>query len=115
MYQNATPEELEAGRRALMGGNVGGKFDLVVKDAKGSTIYDTEGNEYLDCTSQAWSMNIGFCHPKVVKAVQEQAELFSHIRTSFDTVPKLLLAKRLAELAPGNLKKLILHFMAETL
>lgn len=105
MYEHATPEELAAGRAALMGGNVGGSFDLVVKEAHGSTIVADDGREYLDCTSQAWSMNIGFGHPKVIKAVQEQAALYSHIRTSFDTVPKLLLAKRLAEMAPGSLNK----------
>jgi len=105
MYQTATPEELQAGRDALMGGNVGGKFDLTVKASYGCTIEATNGQKFLDCTSQAWSCGIGFCHPKVVKAVQEQAELYSHIRTSFDTVPKLLLAKKLAELAPENLNK----------
>lgn len=105
MYQTATPEELEAGRKALMGGNVGGKFDILVKRAYGCTIEAMDGKKYLDCTSQAWSCGIGFSHPKVTKAVQEQAELYSHIRTSFDTVPKLLLSKRLVELSPGNLNK----------
>lgn len=105
MYQTATPEELQAGREALMGGNVGGKFDLTVKRTYGSTVEDVNGKKYLDCTSQAWSCGIGFCHPKVVQAVQEQAPLYSHVRTSFDTVPKLLLSKRLAELSPGNLNK----------
>lgn len=105
MYETITQEELEAGRKAIMGGNVGGKFDLVVKKAYGSTIEATDGRKFLDCTSQAWSCGIGFNHPKVNKAVQEQVELFSHIRTSFDTIPKLLLSKKLAELAPGNLNK----------
>lgn len=105
MYETITQEELEAGRKAIMGGNVGGKFDLVVKKAYGSTIESTDGRKFLDCTSQAWSCGIGFNHPKVTKAVQEQVELFSHIRTSFDTIPKLLLSKKLAELAPGNLNK----------
>ncbi len=106
MYETITPEETKAGREALMGGNVGGKYDLIVKEAYGSTIVDMDGKKYIDCTSQAWSMNIGFSNPKVVQAVQEQAARFSHIRTSFDTVPKLLLSKRLAEMAPGNLKKI---------
>lgn len=105
MIQSLTPEEIAAGRAALMGGNVGGSYDLIVKEAHGSTIVDMQGREYLDCTSQAWSMNIGFSHPKVIKAVQEQVEHYMHIRTSFDTVPKLLLSKRLTEMAPGNLKK----------
>ena len=105
MYETITREEIEAGQKAIMGGNVGGKFDLIVKKAYGSTIEATDGRKFLDCTSQAWSCGIGFNHPKVNKAVQEQVELFSHIRTSFDTIPKLLLSKRLAELAPGNLNK----------
>lgn len=105
MYDTITPEEILAGREALLGGNVGGSTNLIVKDVEGSTVYDMEGRSYLDCTAQAWSMAIGLKHPKVIQAVQEQAAAFSHIRTSFDTVPKLLLAKRLAALAPGNLKK----------
>lgn len=105
MYETITPEQILEGREALLGGNVGGVTDLIVKDVEGSTVYDMNGNAYLDCTSQAWSMNIGLKHPKVIKAVQEQAALFSHIRTSFDTIPKLLLAKKLSLLAPGNLKK----------
>ena len=105
MYETITKEEIEAGQKAIMGGNVGGKFDLIVKKAYGSTIEATDGRKFLDCTSQAWSCGIGFNHPKVNKAVQEQVELFSHIRTSFDTIPKLLLSKKLAELAPGNLNK----------
>ena len=105
MYETITQEEIEAGQKAIMGGNVGGKFDLIVKKAYGSTIEATDGRKFLDCTSQAWSCGIGFNHPKVNKAVQEQVELFSHIRTSFDTIPKLLLSKKLAELAPGNLNK----------
>lgn len=105
MYETITKEEIEAGQKAIMGGNVGGKFDLIVKKAYGSTIEATDGRKFLDCTSQAWSCGIGFSHPKVNKAVQEQVEQFSHIRTSFDTIPKLLLSKKLAELAPGNLNK----------
>jgi hypothetical protein len=94
MYETITKEEIEAGQKAIMGGNVGGKFDLIVKKAYGSTIEATDGRKFLDCTSQAWSCGIGFNHPKVNKAVQEQVELFSHIRTSFDTIPKLLLSKK---------------------
>ena len=105
MDHTMTPEEMAAGRAALMGGNVGGSYDLLVKEAHGSTIVDMNGREYLDCTSQAWSMNIGFSHPKVIAAVQEQVTHYMHIRTSFETIPKLMLSKRLAEMAPGKLKK----------
>jgi len=97
--------DLEAGRHALMGGGVGGGLPIVIARGQGALVWDTRGKEYIDCTSQAWSLNVGYCHPKVIAAVADQIKLFTHVRTSFDTVPKLLLAKKLAELAPGNLKK----------
>ena len=105
MYENVTPEDLEAGWNALGGGGVGAHVPITVARGEGSTLYDTDGNAYIDCTSQAWSLNVGFCHPKVIAAVSEQIKNYTHIRTSFGTVPKLLLSKRLVELAPGNLKK----------
>ena len=105
MFENVTEADLEAGRRALMGGGVGGGLPIVIDHGQGALVWDQSGKEYVDCTSQAWSLNVGYCHPKVIAAVAEQIKLFTHIRTSFDTVPKLLLAKKLAELAPGNLKK----------
>jgi 4-aminobutyrate aminotransferase-like enzyme len=97
--------EIEAGRKALLGGGVGGELRMIIDHGKGASFWDRQGNEYIDCTSQAWSLNIGFSHPKVIKAVEEQIQRFTHARTSFDTVPKLLLAKKLSELGPGALKK----------
>jgi len=105
MYQTVTAEEMALGRSALMGGNVGGNLGLLITNMDGCTMYDSEGNGYIDCTSQAWSMNLGFKNAKIAAAVQEQMERFSHCRTTFDTAPKLLLAKRLVEMAPGNLNK----------
>ena len=93
------------GRQALLGGGVGRGLPLVVKKAKAASLWDMQGKEYIDCTSQAWSVNVGHCHPKVVAAVTEQVQAFTHIRTSFETVPKLLLTKKLSELGPGRLKK----------
>ena len=53
--------------------------------------------------AQAWCLNIGYSHPKMVAAVTDFIKNFTHIRTSFETVPKLLLSKKVTELAPGNL------------
>ena len=101
----AAPEDLDAGRRALMGGGVAGAATFVVDHGNGATVYDTEGREYVDCTSQAWSLGIGYAHPRIADAVAEQVHRYTHIRTGFETVPKLLLAKRLAEIAPGDLRR----------
>jgi len=105
MYQDASEADLQAGREAMIGGGVGGGLPIVVDHGIGSSVWDKTGKEYIDCTSQAWSLNVGYCHPRVTQAVAEQIQKFTHIRTSFDTVPKLLLAKRLSELGPGQLKK----------
>jgi 4-aminobutyrate aminotransferase-like enzyme len=105
MTQYGSEKDLEVGRQALLGGGVGRGLPLVVKKAKAASLWDMQGKEYIDCTSQAWSVNVGHCHPKVVAAVTEQVQAFTHIRTSFETVPKLLLTKKLSELGPGRLKK----------
>jgi 4-aminobutyrate aminotransferase-like enzyme len=105
MVQKASEKDLDAGRAAMLGGGVGRGLPIVVQRAKGASLWSTDGTEYIDCTSQAWSVNVGHCHPKVVAAATEQIQNFTHIRTSFETVPKLLLAKKLSELGPGRLKK----------
>jgi 4-aminobutyrate aminotransferase-like enzyme len=105
MYEHTSAAEIEAGRRALLSGSVGGALPLMVARAQGASLWDSTGKEYIDCTSQAWTLTIGACHPKVMAAVREQLEYFTHVRTSFETMPKLLLSKTLAELAPGDLTR----------
>jgi 4-aminobutyrate aminotransferase-like enzyme len=102
-----TEDDLEAGRRALGGGGVGAHVPFTVSHGEGSTLYDTDGNSYIDCTAQAWSLSVGYSHPKVIAAVSELITKYTHIRTSFETIPKLLLSKKLAELAPENLKRVV--------
>jgi 4-aminobutyrate aminotransferase len=52
--------------------------DIVVDHAEGCYVYDTTGNRYLDFTSGIGVTNTGHCHPKVVKAIQEQAAKLLH-------------------------------------
>ncbi len=100
-----TEADLEAGRQALGGGGVGNPIHMVIDHGEGVMLYDKNNKAYIDCTSQAWSLNIGHSHPKIIANVSEFIKHYTHIRTSFETVPKLLLSKKLTELAPGNLKK----------
>jgi len=69
-------------------------------------VRDLGGKTYLDCTAQAWSLNVGFSHPDVVAAIHEQSKRLTHVRSHVDTVPKLKLAQKVCELAPGKLKKI---------
>ncbi len=74
---------------------------VVVESARGATITDVDGNTFIDFTGGVGCLNVGHCHPRVVAAVQEQAERFLH--TDFSVVPYevyVTLAERLLELTP---------------
>ena len=107
MFENVSMEDLEKGRQYMMSGSVGGGLPIIVDSGKGAVLKDVNGKEYIDCTSQAWSYNIGFSHPRVIEAIKEQVDKITHVRTSFETIPKLLLLKKLGEITPGNLKKIM--------
>jgi taurine--2-oxoglutarate transaminase len=73
--------------------------------AEGVYFWDADGKRYLDFSSQLVNVNIGHQHPKVVRAIQEQAAKLCFVQPALATEPRGLLGKRLAEITPGNLKK----------
>ncbi len=80
--------------------------EIYVKEAKGSTVVDVDGNEYIDFAGGIGIQNIGHNHPKVVQAIQKQASEFIH--TSFHVAPYesyVELAERLNKKTPGNFPK----------
>jgi len=48
-------------------------LDVVLTRGEGVHVWDTEGNRYLDCLSAYSAVNQGHCHPKILKAMVEQA------------------------------------------
>ena len=78
-YLHASEKDLEDGREALMGGGVGGDLRMVVDHGAGASLFDKTGREYIDCTSQAWSLNVGYCHPKSDRGSQ-RADQVLHAR-----------------------------------
>lgn len=73
--------------------------------AEGSYFWDADGKRYLDFASQLVNTNVGHQHPKVVKAIQEQAAKLTFASPGMATEPRGLLGKKLAEITPGDLKK----------
>ncbi len=65
--------------------------------AKGSSLWDEQGNKYLDFLCGISVTNIGHCHPRVVAAVRKQVGRLMHVSNLFYTEPAVLLAQRLAE------------------
>ena len=74
---------------------------LVIAEARGATLTDVDGNTFVDFAGGVGCMNVGHSHPRVVEAIREQAERFTH--TDFTIVPYenyVALAERLIELSP---------------
>lgn len=98
--------DLEEARAARLPG-WGGGTPIILDHGFGASVWDASGKEYIDCTSQAWTLNVGYGHPRVLQAATEQMQKLTHVRTAFDTVPYLRLSKRLTDLAPGNFAKVV--------
>ncbi len=80
-----------------------------VESAKGAILTDVEGNEYIDFAGGIAVMNVGHSHPKVVAAIKEQAEKFTH--TCFMVNPyesAVKLADKLSAVTPGDFPKKVL-------
>jgi taurine---2-oxoglutarate transaminase len=78
---------------------------IPVARSEGIYFWDAAGKRYIDFSSQLMNMNIGHQHPKVIKAIHEQASQLCYAHPGLATEPRGLLGKKIAEIAPGNLKK----------
>ncbi|WP_306318454.1 MULTISPECIES: aspartate aminotransferase family protein [unclassified Streptomyces] len=79
---------------------------LAVAGAEGSYFWDYEGNRYLDFTSGLVYTNIGYQHPKVVAAIQEQAGKMTTFAPAFAIEARSEAARLIAERTPGDLDKI---------
>jgi len=73
-------------------------LDVVISKAKGIWVWDVESNKYLDFLSAYSSVNQGHCHPRIVKALVNQARELTIISRAFRNDQWALLAKELCEL-----------------
>lgn len=48
-------------------------LDVVISRAEGVWVWDVDGNRYMDCLAAYSAVNQGHCHPRIVKALVEQA------------------------------------------
>lgn len=81
---------------------------IVAEKAKGSYIWDMNGDAYLDFATGIAVNNVGHCHPKVVEAVQKQATQLMHTSVTTHHKGYIELAKKLAEISPGRLDSVFL-------
>lgn len=69
---------------------------LALVEGSGTSVWDAEGNEYLDFVSGIAVTNIGHCHPKMVRAVQDQVETLVHVSNLYYNEKQPVLAEVLS-------------------
>lgn len=93
----------------------GAAFDpAIIERAEGSFVYDADNRPILDFTSGQMSALLGHSHPRIVSAVQKQVEKVVHLFSGMLSRPVVELAERLAALAPGLDRVLLLSTGAES-
>src|SRR5687768_16331783 len=78
---------------------------LVIARAEGCRLIDIDGREYLDGASSMWCNIHGHNHPRINAAIRDQLDRVAHstaLGMGSDTSARL--AKRLADIAPGDLE-----------
>jgi acetylornithine aminotransferase len=83
-------------RDAVM--NTFGDPQRVLVRGEGSTVWDVDGNHYLDLLAGIAVNALGHAHPAVLRAVTEQLGTLGHVSNFFTTEPQVRLAERLAAL-----------------
>ena len=80
------------------------RFDLRLARGRGTEVWDEDGKRYLDFGAGIAVTSIGHAHPRVVRAMQEQAGTLVHASNLYYTRPQGVLAERLVRLvgSPGK-------------
>lgn len=98
-----TNAAIDARRVAATPRGVGIGFNLYAERAQNAELWDVEGRRYIDFGSGIAVLNTGHRHPRVVQAIRDQLEHFTH--TAYQVVPYesvVRLAERLNQLTPGT-------------
>jgi 4-aminobutyrate aminotransferase-like enzyme len=83
-----------------------GRYDVsqVLVRGKGVSVWDADGKEYLDFESGQVCTSTGHCHPEYTRAIIEQAQTLVQTGSGYTSPARVMLAKKLAEIMPGELE-----------
>lgn len=104
-------EEIAEKRKKFVAKGVSNGCLAIAKEAKGATITDLDGNEWIDFAAAIGTLNVGHSHPKVVEVVKQQAEKFLH--PGFNVImyeSYIKLAEKLVQITPGDFEKQAIFF-----
>jgi 4-aminobutyrate aminotransferase len=95
-------EALVARDRVVFAPCMGRVYPFVMERGLGCDVWDVDGNRYLDMNAGIAVVSAGHSHPRVVRAIQEQATRFIHMAgTDFYNEPMVTLGERLTSTMPG--------------
>jgi acetylornithine/LysW-gamma-L-lysine aminotransferase len=95
-------------REKLSMANIYWKRPIVLSRGKGAVLWDADGKEYIDCTSNYGVAIVGHCHPKVVEAIKTQAEKLISCHGTFYNEARSEFLEKLMALAPKGLDRAFL-------
>jgi len=99
-------EQLNQLRGQVISAGVASVTPNFIDSARGAILRDVDGREYIDFAGGIGVMNIGHSHPKVVAAIQQQAEKLTHTCFMVNPyAPAVKLAHKLCALTPGDFAK----------
>ncbi len=73
------------------------RYPLVLRKGRGMNVWSSDGKEYLDFVGGIAVNILGHCHPRVVIALQKQAQRLLHVSNLYHNEPQIKLAKLLVE------------------
>jgi acetylornithine/N-succinyldiaminopimelate aminotransferase len=73
------------------------RYPIVLVKGRGTRVWDMDGREYLDFVAGLAVCSLGHCHPKVVQAIQDQAEKLIHVSNLYYIEPQIQLASLLCK------------------
>ena len=80
-----------------------GRIPLSFTHGSGCYLYGSDGREYLDLVAGIAVNSLGYAHPDVTRAIQEQAARMTHVSNLYYIEQQAELAERIASIAPGDL------------
>ena len=81
------------------------KDPLVIDHAKGQFVCDIQGKQYLDFFGGILTVSVGHANPKITDKIKAQIDRVQHTSTAYLNEAIVALAEKMAQVAPGRLKK----------
>ncbi len=79
-------------------------LDIIEGKREGAAVWDITGKKYIDCITSAGSFNVGRRNPEIIDALKKALDEYDLGVFLLCSKPKADLAKRLAEITPGDLQ-----------